>query len=91
VELHIKAAGSLILSSLASLLSLVAILLAYVFRSDWAAVLWWAVLPELLVFTIAYLAIEIAKGATRTQAAFSLLTALPAFITGFWFFKNLHL
>ena len=91
MEFHIKVSGSLVLSSLATLLSVAAFLLAHVFRSDWAAVLWWAVLPELLVFTIAYLSIEIAKGATRKQAALSLLLALPAFITCVWFFKNLHL
>lgn len=89
--LHVKVSGSLVLSALASLLSLVAILLAYVFRSDWAAVLWWAVLPELLVFNIAYLVIEIAKGATGKQAALSVLIALPAFISGVWFFNNLHI
>jgi hypothetical protein len=91
VEFHIKVSGSLVLSSLATLLSAVAFLLAYVLRSDWATVLWWAVLPELLVFTLVYLAADFAKSATRRQAAFSVLIALPAFITGVWFFKNLHL
>jgi hypothetical protein len=91
VEIHIKTAGSLVLSSLASLLSLAAFLLAYVFHNDWAVVIWWAVLPELLVFTIAYLAADFAKDTTRKQAARSLLIVLPAFITVFWFCRGLHL
>jgi fatty-acid desaturase len=81
----------MVLSSLASLLAVIAFLLAYVFRNDWAIVLWWAVLPELLVFTLAYLVADFAHSTTRRQATFSLLIALPALITQVWFFENLHL
>jgi UDP-N-acetylmuramyl pentapeptide phosphotransferase/UDP-N-acetylglucosamine-1-phosphate transferase len=80
-----------VLSSLATLLSVAAFFVGYVLHNDWAVVVWWAVLPELLVFTLIYLAADFAKGTTRKQAVLSMLIALPAFITGVWFFKNLHL
>lgn len=81
----------MVLSSFASLLAVVAFLLAYVFRNDWAIVLWWAVLPELLVFTLAYLVADFVRSATRRQATLSLLIVLPALITQVWFFENLRL
>lgn len=90
VEFQIKVAGSMVLSSLASLLAVVAFLLAYVLRNDWAIVLWWAVLPELLVFTLVYLVADFVHSTTRRQAALSLLIVLPALITQVWFFQNLH-
>lgn len=81
----------MVLSSLASVLAVIAFLLAYVFRNDWAIVLCWAVLPELLVLTLVYLVADFAHSITRRQATFSLLIALPALITQVWFFENLHL
>ena len=91
MEIPIKAAGSLVLSLLALLLSVIAFLLAYVFRNDWASILCWAVLPELLVFTLAYLIADFANSATRRQATVSLLIALPALVAQIWFLENLHL
>lgn len=91
MEFQIKAAGSLILSSLASLFSVIVFLLAYVVRSDWASILWWAVLPELLVLTLFYLVADLVRSTTRRQATVSLLIALPALITQVWLLENLHL
>ena len=91
MESRIKTSGSLVLSTLATLLSVVAFFVGYVLRNDWAVVVWWAVLPELLVFMVAYVVADFAKGTTRRQAVVSLVIAFPAFLTGAWFFKNLHL
>lgn len=91
MKFRIKATGSLILSALSLLLNIVAFLLGYVFESDWAIVLWWVVLPALLLFTLAYLAADLANGRTRRQAASAALIALPALLTEVWFFKNLRL
>ena len=91
VKSSIKAAGSIVLSTLASFLAILAFLLAYVFHSDWAAVLWWAVLPELLVFTVVYLVADFANGTTRKQAIIAGLVALPALVSSVWFFQALRL
>lgn len=72
-------------------MAVIAFLLAYVFRNDWAIVLWWAVLPELLVLTLVYLVADFAHSTTRRQAALSLLIVLPGLIADIWFFRSLQL
>lgn len=91
MEFQIKPAGSLVLSALASLFSGIALLLAYALSSEWATILCWAVLPELLVLTVVYLVADFARSTTRRQATLALLIALPALITQAWSFRNLHL
>jgi len=91
VKSSIKAAGSMVLSTLASVLAILAFLLAYVFHSDWATVLWWAVLPELLVLTVVYLVADLTSGKTRKQAIMAGLVVLPALVSSVWFFRTLRL
>jgi hypothetical protein len=91
VKLSIKTPGSIVLSALASFLSLLAFFIAYTVGSDWAIVLWWVILPPLLLFDLAYVVADLARSATRKQAALAVLLAAPASVAEVWFFKTLRL
>ena len=91
MKLSVKAAGSMILSSVASTMSLLAFLLPHIGRSDWALVLCWIVVPPLLLINFVYLLIDLARTNTRKQAVLAVLIVLPALLTEAWFFNNLRL
>jgi hypothetical protein len=91
VKMSTKTAGSLILSCLDLALCLAALLLAYVFRTAAAFVLFTVVLPPLLLITLVYAVIDLANSERRKQAAASLLLTLPALVVQIWFYRTLDL
>lgn len=71
-------------------LCLSALLLAFVFKSDLAVILFMVVLPVCLLLTVVYVAIDLAGGRLK-QAAVAVALLLPTLVVQIWFYRNLNL
>jgi hypothetical protein len=85
-----KFTGSLLLSCFDLALCLSGLLLAFVFRSAMAFVLFTAVLPVCLLLTVIYLLVDFVTERSR-QAMAALLILLPTLAVLIWFYRNLDL